>query len=97
MLERERLLAMGGVIGMVHIQHNDRGWRSVTIDESLQKSLGHAVKITGVDRILHTRERWRTGQGVAAKGDPNHWTECHHQNRPAHLGQKREENEAVVV
>ena len=61
-IKGEFLLAMGGILGVVHIEDNHRGWLGITGDELINKGLGHAVDIPGRGGIFQTREGGRTGQ-----------------------------------
>ena len=61
-IKGEFLLAMGGILGVVHIEDNHRGWLGVTGNELINKGPGHAVEIPGRGGIFQTREGGRTGQ-----------------------------------
>ena len=61
-IKGEFLLAMGGILRMVHIEDNHRGWFWVTGDELVNKGFGYAVDIPDRCRIFQTRKGGGTGQ-----------------------------------
>jgi hypothetical protein len=63
-IEREFLLAMRGVIGMIQVEDNSGGGLGVTRNEVVDKSLRQAVEVFAVDTMLKTREGGSTGQVV---------------------------------
>jgi len=72
-IERELLLAIGWVIGVVQVEHNGGWGLGITGNEVVHKGLRKPIKIFAVDLVLQARERWGTGQIVGRiQGRPLH-------------------------
>ena len=65
-IKGEFLLAMGGILGVVHIGVNHRGWLGITGDELIDKGLGDAVDIPGRGGVFQTREGGRMARSLPA-------------------------------
>lgn len=51
-VEAEFLLAVGGVLGVVHIQNNELGWLVAAGDKLIRKCLRQTVDVLGGGRIF---------------------------------------------
>lgn len=69
-VEAELLLAVRGVLGVIHIQHDDRRWRGITGDELIDERPSDAIEVFSGGRILQARERRGTGQIARAVQRP---------------------------
>ena len=61
-VEAQLLLPVGGVLGVIHVQDEERGRCGIAGDELIDKRLGQAVDILGRCGILQTREGGGAGQ-----------------------------------
>ena len=56
-IERKLLLAMRGIIGVVHIEDNGGGGLGVAGDEMVHQGACEPVEVFAVQMVLQTRER----------------------------------------
>ena len=61
-VKAERLLAVGGIFGMVQVNHDHLRCLGIAGDERIDKRLCHPINVLGRDGILQARERRPTGQ-----------------------------------
>ena len=59
-IEGKLLLAMRGIIGVVHIKDNSRGGLSLAGDEVIYQSTGKPIEVLAVHLVLQTRKGRRT-------------------------------------
>ena len=81
-VETELLLTVGGVLGVIHVQHDDGRWDRITGDELIDVRLGDAVEVFGSSRILQARDRGSAGQIAFAVQWPTLQPELEHRIAP---------------
>jgi hypothetical protein len=53
-IEREFLLAMRRIIGVIEVEHNGGGWLRVAGDEVVDQCVGEPVEVLAVDAVFQT-------------------------------------------
>jgi len=64
-VERLLLLAMGGILGVIHVQHDHGRRLGVAGDEGLDEAFGQAVNVFARYAVLQARERGAVGQVIS--------------------------------
>jgi hypothetical protein len=73
MIERKLLLALGGVIGMIQIEHNGRRRLYIAGNELVYQGPGETIDVLAVDTVFEPRERRGTRSIVGRiQGGPFH-------------------------
>jgi hypothetical protein len=72
-IEGKLLLTIGGIIGVIQIEHKGGGWLRGTRDEVVREGLGEPIEVFAVDTVLQTGQSGSTGQIVLRlQGQPIH-------------------------
>ena len=72
-IEREFLLAMGRVIGVIEVEHNSGGRLGIAGDEVVDQRVGEPVEVLAVDAVFKTRKGGGTRQVLRGlQGGPLH-------------------------